>query len=426
MGKKSIVILLVCLLIVSISAGACAKAPAPEAPEKSLTLGVSATYTGGLGAIGGNVCNGKLDYLRWMATSQGGIEYKDPTSGQTETVAINVIWEDNQYDVAKATSAYKRMRAAGANVILGFGSTPGEACAAHASRDKLPYLSWYAYASPAGYAPKPQYYWTCLPMIAESLTPMAKWFTKEKWQGAEPPKIGFIIADLPSWRPIAKPGLMDSYIESIGGELVGLEFIPMLTTDVSVPLTRLVVEGKADCIILSGTLDQGVVLAKDSLRLGIDLSEVTLIYNPSSWDESMLKFAEIDGVYGLIMSALPGEDVPGMKLVNQVAEWAGRSPEELLVNYIAGLLGSLVLETAVKRALENEGYDSVASSGEAIRNELATFQPIDTGGLCPDVEVKYPDIEPFFLTYSRLTQAKGGKLNVVSDWIDLDLIEGFH
>ena len=422
MGKKSIVILLVCLLIVSISAGACAKAPAPEAPEKSLTLAVSATYTGGLGATGEHVCDGKIDYLHWIA-SQGGIEYKDPTSGQTETVAINVIWEDNQYDVAKATSAYKRMRAAGANAILGFGSTPGEACAAHASRDKIPYLSWYAYASPAGYDPKPQYYWTCLPSIAESSTAMAKWLVKEKLQGIQTPKIGYMALDVPSWRPLTKPGIMAPYIESIGGELVGIEWMPPLVTDLSVQITRLVTEKKAQGIVLIGTLDQAIVAAKDMSRLGIDPNEFPLVCNPSAWDESLLQFREIEGLYGETICALPGADVPGMALVYQVAESAGRSPDELLVNYIAGLIGAQAFAEGVKRALENEGYDSVASSGEAIRHVLANFKRLDTGGLA-EIEMRYPDIEPFFLSGSRITQAKGGKFVLVSDVIELDLIKG--
>lgn len=426
MIRKPIVVLLVCMLVSStLLVGACAKAPVTEAPEKSLTVGVSATYTGGMAAIGKHVSDGMIDYLHWIA-SQGGIEYKDPVSGQTERVAIKVIWEDNQYDVAKATSAYKRLRAGGANVIIAFGSTPGEACAASCSRDKLPYLSWYSYASPAGYAPKPQYYWSLLPTIGESSTGMAKWFVKEKWQGVETPKVGYMAADIPSWRVLRKPGLMEPYIESIGGELVGIEFMPVTATDLSVPITRLIIDKKADCIIFIGTLGQTVVAAKDIIRLGIDLDETTIICNLSAWDESLFKSIsrEVEGLYGEIFSTLPTEDVPGMKVVREVSEWAGRSPEEVNVNYITGFVGSLVLEAAVKRALEKKGYESVASSGEDIRWELANFAPLDTGGLMPEVKITHPEVEPYFLVYTRITQAKGGRLNVVSDWITIDLIEG--
>lgn len=427
MGKKFMVILVACcVLIPSILAGACTKAPVTEAPEKSLTVAFSSTFTGSMGATGAHVCTGNMDYFRWVA-GRGGIEYKDPASGRTEKVAIKIVWEDVQFDVAKSTAAYKRFRAAGASVIYGFGSTPEEACAAFASRDKIPLISWYAYASPQGYAPKPQYYFTAYPMIAESSTTMLKWLIKERLKGTQTPKIGFMVGDLPSWRPIAKPGLLDGYINSIGGELAGIEFVPPLITDVSVPLTRLVTEKKADGLILIGSLDATIILARDSLRIGIDPSKVPIVMNPSAWDESLLKFREMEGLYGENGVSLPGTDVPGMKVVRDVAAYNGRSFENIAVvnsNYIQGLAGSIMLEEAMKRALNKDGYDNVAKSGESLRNQLANFTPMETGGLVHSIGVKYPDIEPFFMNYDRITEAKGGKLIVVSDWISMDLIKG--
>lgn len=421
--QKIYVIMLSCLLIFTAVEGACTKAPAPSVLQKTLPIGVSAVYTGALGAIGKSSSNGILDHIRWIA-SQGGIKYKDAKSGQIEQVATDVYWEDNQYDVAKSVSAYKRLKAFGVKAIASVGSSPGEACAPSASRDKLPYFSSYAVASPAGYAPKPQYYWASHPTVAELIAGPLKWLVQEKLRGIDRPKVGLIVIDQPSSRPLANPGLMDSYVASIGGELIGIEWAPVLLTDSSVQLTRLVSGKGAQGIAFAGTLDQMVVISKDMRRLGIDPAKVPLVASCTAWDESLLQFKEVEGMYGQVVTALPDEDVPGMKLLKEVATWANRPPQEINTVYIQGYCGALVLTEAIKRALEKDGYDSVMASGDSIRQQMATFQPVDSGGLMPDLGVKYPDIEPFFCNGNVITQAQGGKFVKVSNWVPFDLIKG--
>lgn len=233
-------------------------------------------------------------------------------------------------------------------------------------------------------------------------------------------------ANLPSWRVLGKPGLMDSYIKSVGGELAGIEFIPLITTDLSVPLTRLVSEGKADCIILVGALSQTVVLAKDLVRLGIDPQKTVVVCNTSAWDESLFRSIpkEVEGLYGETHAVPSSADVPGMKKVKKVAEWAGRKPEEIVINYTNGFMGSLVLETAIKRALEKHGYKTVTESGKALKDELQNFSAIDPQGLAPSIEVLYPDDEPYFLNYARVVQAKDGKFMNAGEWTGIDRIKG--
>jgi hypothetical protein len=417
MGRKIIFLFLLISLVVFNFADA-------GANQKTITIGFSALYSGAVSAgTGKSPSDGGLDYLNWIA-SQGGIEYKDPKSGKKETVAIKIIWEDNAYDVSKSITVYKRFRARKVNVIFGVGSTPGEACAATASRDKLPYLGAYATASPAGYKPKPQYYFAFVPNMGEAQTPPIKWFIKEKWKGSGKPRIGILCMDIPSWRVIGKPGQMDSYIESVGGELAGIEFIPILSTDLSVPITRLVNEKKADCLHLFGILAQTVVLAKDLRRLGIDTKKTVVMFSTPSWDESLFKSIpeEIEGLYGQTMVVSRDEDVPGMRKVKEVAKWAGRKPEEIVFNYTNGFLAAQVLEAAVKNALEKNGYQNVVKSGEAIRDELINLKNFDAGGLAPSVGVKYPDY-PYYQNYSLMVEAKDGKFRTVGDWCAIDRIK---
>lgn len=396
-----------------------------DAGEKVLTVGVSGTYTGGFAAVGKHVSDGIADYLNWTA-NRGGIEFRDPASGKNGKAPIKVLVEDNQYKAVKAAMAYKRFKDRGANVIIGFGSTPGEACSASASQDKLPYLSWYSYASPAGYRPTPQYYWAFLPTIAESATPMIKWFVTKKWQGSGTPRVGIIALNVPSWQILGKPGMMDAYIKSLGGQLAGIEFISLKATDLSQPITRLVFKKKADCLVLIGALSQTVFLARNMQRLRINPEKTVVICNISAWDESLFKSAPraLEGFYGEVYTVSPSEkNVPGIKKMRDVAKQAGRDPEKIVANYINGYVGSLVLETAIRRALEKNGHDAVVKSGEMIRNELHSFKDFDPLGLTPTIGVRHPD-EPFFLNYARMVRAKNGKFEDAGDWISIDRIKG--
>ncbi len=394
------------------------------ADEKILTIGVSGTYSGGFAAVGKQVGDGMTDYLGYLA-DQGGIAYTDPAGGKNEKAPIRVCIEDNRYDTASAVRAYMKLKDCGANVIIGFGSTPGEVCAALASQDRFPYLSWYSYASPIAYWPRPQYYWSFLPSIAESATPMIKWFLTQKWEGQRKVKIGILAADLPSWRVLGKPGLMDGYIRKQGGEPVGIEFIPLDAADLSAPIAKLVFHQKADCLILIGASSQTAVLANNLRRLGIDPEKITVVCSLSAWDESLFSSGprEVEGLYGEVHAVSPDADALGMEMVKAAAKWAGRDCEKITMNYINGFMGAFVLETAIRRTLEKHGYETTVKSGGPIRYELHSFRSAEPLGLIPDIEVRHAD-EPYFINYARIVRATNGRFEDAGDWIPIDRISG--
>lgn len=394
------------------------------ADERILTIGVSGTYSGGFATVGKHVGDGMTDYLNYLA-AHGGIVYTDPLSGKKEKAAVRVCIEDNRYEISSAVRAYWKLKAGGANVIIGFGSTPGEICSALASYDKLPYLAWYSYASPVAYWPRPRYYWSFLPSIAESATPMIKWFLNRKWQGEGKAKIGILAADLPSWRVLGKPGLMDSYIRKQGGEPAGIEFIPLDAADMAAPIAKLVFHQRADCLILIGASAHTAVLAKDLRRLGIDPEKITVICSLSAWDESIFTSVPegVEGLYGEVHAVSPNTDVPGMQMVKAAAKAAGRDSEKIVMNYINGFMGAFVLETAIRRALEKYGYEKTVKSGAPIRYELHNFSSADPLGLAPAIEVRHTE-QPYFINYARIVRAKNGKFEDAGDWIPIDRING--
>ena len=166
-----------------------------QAAEKQIQVGAIFGFTGPQAVGGEGVCGGIRDYLAWV-DQKGGIEYTEPSTGKKERVKISLVWEDSQGDPGRSVMIYKRLKAAGAKVILGFTSSSSEAVAAMASQDRIPVLALYACASPAGYKPKPPYYMASLPTITECVLGATNWFIGQ-WKGSRRPKIAVLSADFP-------------------------------------------------------------------------------------------------------------------------------------------------------------------------------------------------------------------------------------
>lgn len=392
-----------------------------QAAEKTLTVGLSLVYSGGMAPNGSSTSNGILDHLMWI-NNQGGIEYRDPGTGKLERMKMKIVWEDNAANPAKGMSVYKRLKAAGAMVIFGYASTPMEVISSSLSRDKIPGFAMYAYASPAGYRPQPQYYAAAIGTPVESVATHVKWFLS-RWKENRPARIGAFVLDLPSWRIIGDPEGVKAYVEKMGAQWLGVEWLPLVTTDTSVQISRMMKQG-VDCISSICVISSTIVIAKDLSRLGVDLNKVTVVSHPAGYDESLLKIIprEGEGLYGEIMTPLPEEEnVPGVKLSKEIAQWRGRKPEEVNSTYIPGVAAGYLMKAALKNALEKVGAEKITPTD--IRDALFTLKNVDMGGLVPPVTVDEPDYPVVGLNHIKYTRIQGGKIKVISDWVKREKVQ---
>jgi len=302
--------------------------PVGAQEQRAITVGLSLGYTGALGGTTTPISDGLLDHLMWI-NHEGGVGYKDPNMGKSDSVKMKIIWEDNAYSSTKSLGIYKRFKAADSKLVCVIGSTTGEAISASLSRDRIPGVGFYAGASPAGFRPEPLYYSTSSCTLTEEFCTNVKWFMST-WKGNRPPKIGGLSMDVPSWRSLGDPGGVKAYVEKAGAEWIGIEWLPMVVTDTSVQITKLTKEG-ADLIVIFGGTSHTMVVAKDMSRLGIDRKKVTVICGTPAWDESILKLIpkEGEGFYVGSPYAFAFEDVPGVRLAKQVRAWRGRVEQEM-------------------------------------------------------------------------------------------------
>jgi ABC-type branched-subunit amino acid transport system substrate-binding protein len=389
-----------------------------QAAEKAIPVGLSLVYSGSSAATGSSVSNGLLDHLMWI-NNQGGIEYRDPKSGKMERIKMKIIWEDNAYNPSKSVSIYKRFKAAEVKVVLVFGSPTGEAISASLSRDRIPGIAMYAYASPAGYRPQPLYYASGSGTTVESFATMVKWFMST-WKESRPPRIGLISADIPSWRILGDPEGAKAQVERLGGRWVGMEWVPMISTDNSVQISRLLQKG-IDVICSYGGVPNTIILAKDLARLNVDVKKIKVICNSSSWNETLLQAIprEGEGFYGEISGALVTENVPGVRLAKEVAKWRGRKPEEVNNTYLPGFTWGYSLKAALRNALEKAGPDQLTPTD--VRDALFSLKNADTGGL-DNVTVEDSNF-PTFSNHTRYSIMEKGQFRIISDWVKSEKVQ---
>lgn len=412
MKKAAIITFVVSLFLITstFTAGAREK-------SESITVGLSLTYTGALGGTAAGISDGLLDHLMWI-NHQGGIEYKDPKTGKLKSIRMKIKWEDNAYNPSKSLSIYKRLKAAGAKVIFILGSTPGEAISSSLSRDKIPGVAFYAGGSPAGFRPKPIYYSTSSGTLIDEFCTTVKWYMS-KWKGNRPPRIGGVSLDVPSFRVLGDPQGCKAYVEKAGAEWVGVEFMPMMVTDTTVQLTKLVKE-KADLIINFGGTSHTVVIANDMSRLGIDPNKVNIACATPSWDERVNKLIpkKGEGFYVSSPYVFAFEDLPGVRLAKEVRQWRGRGED--MGPYLKGFIFGYITKTALRNALEKVGYEKISPTD--IRNAFFSLKDVDVAGLAHDVTVKNPN-HPQYFTHTRFSRIEEGQFKIVSDWIEFEEIE---
>ena len=329
--------------------------------------------------------------------------------GKTDHVKLDVIWEDNAYNVPKTISIYKRQKAAGAMVMGVTGSTPSEAASLMGSRDEVPIFSIYGPAAPTTMALKPRYTTASVGNHAEQPAAILKW-VRDIWTEGRAPRVGILSIDIPTTRPMADPQGVPAYASELGVDWLDIEWIAMGVTDTTIELTRLM-NKNPDWIIAWHVIGGVTVIMKDAFRMGLK-DKVNFVAPAWGYDESLIRLAPeaVEGLYGGLNTALPSEDVPGVKLGREIiSKYLG---EELNLMHILGVTFAMEAAEGLRIALEQTGYEGLTRS--AINYGLQHITDFDTGGLTPQITVD-PDY-PVLIPYVRRGIIEGGKVKAASDW----------
>ncbi|MFC1944104.1 ABC transporter substrate-binding protein [Chloroflexota bacterium] len=362
--------------------------------EKKVKIGGLLAFTGPASATTKPSGEGWLDYFKYV-NEQGGID----------GVKVETIWTETALAYQNSLIGHKKFKESG--VVLEFGIGAGiEIIAPLLAKDKVPVLNmmgltetvWtypeqWAFVSQAGYGPE---YASLLKWIADN------------WTGEGLPKVGMVMVDYaPGWESVKGVG---DIADDLGIEWAGYEAVPRVgVIDTSTELLRL--RGKGiDWLTVAHYGGSLVVIMHDYARLLGD-SEIEVTDAIHCLDDISIGIVgeEAEGWYS--MQVTPSPEQTGwwnMPLVFELADDYRNS--EPSYGYLGGVIIGLVMEEALRAAIDEVGYDNL--DGSAVRDALASIENLDIGLIPP---VTMTDDRPFYTRMGWMGQVQDGKLLRVDD-----------
>ncbi len=334
------------------------------ASAAELKVGSVIDLSGPTSSVGQPYAKGIRDCTAWL-NANGGV------AGNT----ITLIEVDDGYNVQQGMAAYKRFVAQEKVVaVQGFGTAIVEALVKFAAKDKVPFFSASYSAHLADPAAAPYNFFIAADYSTQ-LRAALKYF-KDQWKEARAPKLAFTYPDAPyGLVPIAAG---KQYAKELGFEVVGDETVDLKAIDATTQLLSL--QKKApDFTWIGGTTPSAAVIMKDAQKVVVKTTFFTNIWGS---DENIFKLAgpAASGGYSLQAAAVYGQDVPGMKVIQEVTKG-----EPQMTHYMRGFASMLVLAEGIKKAAAKGKVD-----GPSIKEALETLRDFDPMGLTPAVSY-FPD-----------------------------------
>jgi hypothetical protein len=243
-------------------------APPPTTEVKPVTLYIGGTFalTGAYAEDCAAVLAGFQDYAKYVNDNHiiapWYTDKKIPSN-----ISIEVLWGDDQLAADKALTIYDDLKSKGLLVERVTGSPEGLALKNRLNDDRVGATSQ---STAPAYLSPPQTIFTNAPIYTDQLAAVAEWFLA-KWQAAgntAKPRVAYLTADSSLGRGIVIPEFQ-AYLEKLGYEFVGSQFVPMVPT--TPPTTQLLwlkdnkVNLALGCMINPGT--QPTI--KEAVRLGM-------------------------------------------------------------------------------------------------------------------------------------------------------------
>jgi branched-chain amino acid transport system substrate-binding protein len=233
----------------------------------------------------------------------------------------------------------------------------------------------------------------------------------ENWKEERPPRLAFVgIETQWGYEPRAEG---TKYAESLGFEVLPPEIVPIVVLDATTQLLRLKDEG-ADFVYMHTFPSSLGPTLRDAQRLGL-LAQMHFVGTETGMGESVIEMTG-SASEGYLMSMIAPwfdeAEVPGIRLmIDKQMEYHGKVVRDNA--YRNGWILAAVVCEAIKRAVENVGYENV--DGAAVKQALDNMKDFDIDGL---VSVTYKDrpLDHRGITKLAIYEVRDGKIVRVSDW----------
>jgi branched-chain amino acid transport system substrate-binding protein len=393
-----------------------AAGPTTTAASTDTTVGEPVTlYVGGTFALTGAYAE---DTAAVLAAFQDYVKYVNdnkilapwyPDKTIPANITFELLWADDALDPAKTLTIYDDQKSKGMLVTRISGSPEGMALKDLLIKDMVGATGQST--SPAYLSPPGNIY-TGAPIYTDSMAAIAEWFLENWTDTSRKPRVAYLTADSTLGRNIDIPE-MQAYLEKIGYEFVGAQFVPMVPT--APPTTQLawLKDNKVD-LALGVMINAGTQpTIKEAVRLGMGPHleyKITFGFaNPAHLQIFVPDMGETgDGVIVAGDMCAQDADVDGVKFANLLQETYRANDKNGNVMYMEGIMEAMTQVEALRLAYLAKGGAELTSA-DVVTNGFKAIKDLSIGGIVV-TNLTYGEGDVQGVGEVRLQQAQKAKI----------------
>jgi branched-chain amino acid transport system substrate-binding protein len=374
--------------------------------QESVTIGYSICFTGPAAEKGRPMGDGKLDCFKYINEELGGVD----------GVPVNVVWRDNKYDAATATTIVNEFIDSDALLFTTCSSKMMMASAEVANRAEFPGIA--VFSSPVLTNP-PKHIYAQMPDYGDDWAAFAKYYLDNIWEGSGKPKMALHL--LNNTTGSGAKDAADALADQLGIEIVAVEEHTATTISEMESMTR-IKKLNPDILYISSTPQPTSIIVKNAVELGM-YPGMEIACGHASFTSVLVDLAgeDAEGVYGVYPTVSWGDDVPAMAKMTEYCQ-ANHPDDYGNMDYITTWAESLIVAEILRLAIDHVGASHVDELTPQMVEEYGfkKLNNFDVGGL--HGPVSYVEGDNRLSKSVRVFQVQGGELVPVTGWVEAPLI----
>jgi ABC-type branched-subunit amino acid transport system substrate-binding protein len=387
--------------------------PASAVAQKKLYIGGTMALTSAYAEDTAAVLAAYEDYAKYVNETKNLAPWRREKF--PADITLEVLWRDDELKPAKALSIYEELKAKGMLVYRISGSPTALALKDRLNDDKMGAPTM----APGPYLlTPPQTIFTYYPILSDELGAVADWF-KANWKEKRKPRVAYLTADNAMGRSIEIPE-MKAYLEKIGYEVVGPQYVPLVVT--SPPTTQLTwLKEKGVDLALGIMVNPGSQpTIKEAVRLGMGPHLDHKITFGMGAPSHLAVFAPAMGDVGngfVVAGSFPPLDdisTPGVKFCDDLQKKYRPSKRVTHIMYEAGILEAMTQVEALRLAMQEVPFEKLTRR-DVLEKGFFKIKNLPTGDISSTPLTYGPgDIEG--VDEIRIDQVQNGKVVKVGVW----------
>ncbi|MEW6669574.1 MAG: ABC transporter substrate-binding protein [Thermodesulfobacteriota bacterium] len=374
--------------------------------QKVLYVGGTQSLTGPFAEDSAAVLLGIEDYVKYVNGTKNLAPWRKEKF--PADIKLEVLWRDDELKPAKALPIYEELKAKGMMVARISGSP-----IALALKDKMwaDRMGGTSMATGPYYLSPPQSCFTYYPIYTDALGAIADWF-KGNWKETRKPKVAYLTADNAMGRSIEIPE-MKAYLEKIGYEFVGTQYVPLVPT--SPPTTQLTwLKEKGVDLALGVMINAGAQpTVKEMVRLGMGPFRAHKMTFGTATPGHCAIFAPAMGELGdgyVCAGSFPNWDDPAPGVKFMIETQKKYHPDKLNYNimYHGGMLEGMIQVEALRLALQAVPFEKLTRK-DVLEKGFFKIKSLPTGDIS-STPITYGEGDIEGVDQVRIDQVQKGKV----------------